>query len=157
MNSDKEFHYRCWFCTRTVADITETLLHDMVHYFNKINDVKDCSGNVHNNKFKTAAESVGLVVKREKSIGWGYTLLTDELKEYIDTQVRPKDSVFEYFRAGVIKPDTKKKKRRKSLFKYECPQCGIIAKAKKDVKIMCGDCNCLMDIEENFDNDEFEN
>ena len=55
-----------WFCTRTAADITETLLHEMVHYFNKVNDVKDCSGNVHNKKFKAAAESVGLVVERGK-------------------------------------------------------------------------------------------
>ena len=106
-----------WFCTRTAADVTETLLHEMVHYFNKVNDVKDCSGNVHNKKFKAAAESVGLVVERGKSVGWGYTSMTDELKEYIDTEVKPNDSAFEYFRAGVIKPDTTKKKRKKSLFK----------------------------------------
>lgn len=146
-----------WFCTRTAADITETLLHEMVHYFNKVNDVKDCSGNVHNKKFKTAAESVGLVVERGKSVGWGYTSMTDELKEYIDTEVQPKDSVFEYFRAGVIKADTTKKKRKKSLFKYECPKCGTIAKAKKDVKIMCGDCDCQMDIENLEDEEESKN
>lgn len=144
-----------WFCTRTAADVTETLLHEMVHYFNKVNDVKDCSGNVHNKKFKAAAESVGLVVERGKSVGWGYTSMTDELREYIDTEVKPNDSAFEYFRAGVIKPDTTKKKRKKSLFKYECPKCGTIAKAKKDVKIMCGDCDCQMDIED-LDDEESE-
>ncbi len=137
-----------WFCTRTAADITEILLHEMVHYFNKVNEVKDCSGNVHNKKFKAAAERVGLVVERDKKVGWGITSMTDELEEYIDTEVQPKESVFEYFRAGVIKHDTKNKKRKKSLFKYECPKCGTIAKAKKDVKITCGDCNCAMDMED---------
>jgi len=137
-----------WFCTRTATDITETLLHEMVHYSNKVNEVKDCSGNIHNKKFKAAAERVGLVVERDKKVGWGYTALSEELKEYIDTEVQAKESVFEYFRTGIIKLDTKKKKRKKSLFKYECPKCGTIAKAKKDVKIMCGDCNCTMDMED---------
>lgn len=137
-----------WFCSRAAADITETLLHEMVHYFNKVNDIKDCNGNVHNKKFKETAERVGLLVERDKKVGWGITSMTDELKEYIDTEVQPKESVFEYFRAGVIKLDTTKKKRKKSLFKYECPKCGTIAKAKKDVKIMCGNCDCGMEIED---------
>lgn len=104
-----------WFCTRTAADITETLLHEMVHYFNKVNGVKDCSGNVHNKKFKAAAERVGLVVERDKKVGWGITSMTDELKEYIDTEVQPKESAFEYFRVGVIKLDNKKKKKKEIL------------------------------------------
>lgn len=137
-----------WFCNRSAADITETLLHEMVHYFNKVNEVKDCSGNMHNKKFKATAESVGLIVARGKSVGWGITSMTDELKEYVDTEIQPKESVFEYFRVGVIKKDSKKKKRTKSFFKYECPKCGTVAKAKKDIKIICGECNCFMDIED---------
>ena len=117
-------------------------------YFNKVNEIKDCSGNVHNKKFKATAESVGLIVARGKSVGWGITSMTDELKKYVDNEIQPKESVFEYFRAGVIKKDSKKKKRTKSLFKYECPKCGTVAKAKKDIKIICGECNCFMDIED---------
>lgn len=140
-----------WFYSRTAADITETLLHEMVHYFNKVNEVKDCSGNIHNKKFKTAAENVGLVVERVKSVGWGITSMTDELKEYINSEVEPKDLAFEYFRAGVIKTDTENKKRKKSLFKYECSKCGTVAKAKIDTKIICGECNCGMDMEDEED------
>ena len=36
-----------WFGNRSAEEIVETLLHEMVHYCNKVNEIKDCSGNVH--------------------------------------------------------------------------------------------------------------
>lgn len=84
-----------WFGNRSAEEIVETLLHEMVHYCNKVNEIKDCSGNVHNKKFKTLAEAVGLVVEKGKSVGWGYTSLSDELKEYIQTNIKPDENAFE--------------------------------------------------------------
>ena len=81
-----------WFGNRSAEEIVETLLHEMVHYCNKVNEIKDCSGNVHNKKFKTLAEAVGLVVEKGKSVGWGYTSLSDELKEYIQTNIKPDET-----------------------------------------------------------------
>lgn len=46
-----------WFGNRSAEEIVETLLHEMVHYCNKVNEIKDCSGNVHNKKFKTPCRS----------------------------------------------------------------------------------------------------
>lgn len=140
-----------WFIVRSAVEITGTLLHEMVHYYNKINDIKDCSGNIHNKKFKTTAESVGLVVEHDKKVGWGYTSVNEELKEYIETIISPDNDVFEYFRSSVEKPKSKKKK---TIFKYTCPGCGTVAKAKKDVSIMCGNCEIEMEMEKDLEDNE---
>ena len=135
-----------YFYERSAVEIVETLLHEMVHYFNKLSGIKDCSGNVHNKKFKKAAEEVGLIVVKGKSVGYGYTSLSDELREYILDVINPDNSVFEYFRAGAREKE--KVERKKSLFKFTCPQCGQIAKAKNGVIIKCGLCDVSMDMED---------
>lgn len=135
-----------YFYGRDAVEIVETLLHEMVHYFNKVSDIKDCSGNVHNKKFKMAAEAVGLIVEKGKSVGYGYTSCSDELRDYILDVINPDDSVFEYFRAGGREKE--KKERKKTLFKFTCPDCGQVAKAKNGVSIKCGLCNVDMDMED---------
>lgn len=137
-----------WFNSRTSAEVTETLLHEMCHYYNKFNNVKDCSGNVHNKKFKSLAESVGLVVEKGKSVGYGYTSLSDELAKYVEDVVKPDDKAFEYFRTAPIKAASGDKKRKKSQFKYTCPSCGQEVKGKKDATIKCGICDVVMEMED---------
>ena len=137
-----------WFNSRTPADVAETLLHEMCHYHNKVNDIKDCSGNVHNKKFKSSAERVGLVVEKGKSVGYGYTSMSDELKAYMENVVKPSEEAFEYFRTALIKLDGNGRTRKKSLFKYTCPNCGQEVKAKKDVAVKCGDCDVVMEMED---------
>lgn len=140
-----------WFDHRTAAEVAETLLHEMCHYYNKLSDIKDCNGNVHNKKFKKLAEGVGLIVTKGKSVGYGYTSLSDELKEYVDEVVKPDAKAFEYFRAGKISKDSGTNVRTKSMFKYTCPNCGQIAKGKRDITIKCGLCEVDMEIENNED------
>lgn len=137
-----------WFNSRTPADVAETLLHEMCHYYNKMNDIKDCSGNVHNKKFKKSAENVGLVVERGKSVGWGYTSMSDELKAYMDEVVKPNDKAFEYFRSAPVKSSGGGGTRKKNMFKYTCPECGAEVKGKRDMTIKCGICDVVMDIED---------
>lgn len=137
-----------WFNSRTAAEIAETLLHEMCHYSNKLNDIKDCSGNVHNKKFKSMAERVGLVVEKGKSVGYGYTSLSDELKGYVDGVVKPDEKAFEYFRAGVNKESGTGGTRKKTMFKYTCPNCGQEVKGKRDITIKCGLCDVVMDMED---------
>ena len=155
--SEEEAYYEInidprWFNERTAEDIAETLLHEMVHYYNKVSDIKDCSGNVHNKKFKERAESVGLIVTKGKSVGWGYTSMSDELEEYVKEKVAPLDTAFEYFRSDVVKDKDKPKK--KSLFKITCPQCGQEAKGKRGVSIKCGNCNVPMVMEPEDDDNK---
>ena len=134
-----------WFRDRSSIEVVETLLHEMCHYRNKIADIKDCNGNNHNKKFKSLAESVGLVVTKGSGVGYGYTSLSDELKEYIEKEIKPNDKAFEYFRIAKAKDS---KPKTKSMFKYTCPECGQIAKGKRDIEIKCGICDIEMEIEE---------
>ena len=147
-----------WFCNRTPEEVVETLLHEMCHYANKIDGVKDCNGNIHNKKFKKLAERVGLIVEKGKSVGWGYTSLSDELMEYIKEEINPDETAFEYFRAGAKKPDDTKKPRKKNMFAYTCPDCGQTVKGKRDITVKCGVCENIMDMEDveedNDDNDD---
>lgn len=134
-----------WFYERSAVDIAGTLLHEMVHYNNKMLCIKDCSGNSHNKKFKEAAESVGLIVMKGKGVGFGITSLSPERAEYIEQKVEPNESVFEYFRADVKKEE--KKPKKKNIFKYTCPKCGMEAKGKRDLNIKCGTCNVNLEME----------
>lgn len=142
-----------WFAMRGAIDICETLMHEMCHYFNKLSDIKDCSGNMHNKKFKEAAERIGLEVERGKSVGWGYTKLGEELYLYVHDEVKPSDEAFEYFKSVPVKENTGKK-RKKSLFKYTCPECGQVVKGKRDIRILCGECNVELVMEDVSDEDE---
>ena len=138
-----------WFNTRTPADVVETLLHEMVHYYNKVNDVKDCSGNVHNKKFKSSAEKVGLVVEKGKGVGYGYTSMSEALSAYVDEVVKPNEAAFEYFRSVPVKlSGGSGGGRKKSTFKYTCPDCGAEVKGKRDMVIKCGLCDVEMKMED---------
>lgn len=137
-----------WFNSRTPADVAETLLHEMCHYHNKVNDIKDCSGNVHNKKFKASAERVGLVVEKGKGVGYGYTSMSDALKDYMEEVVKPSEEAFEYFRSAPIKAAGTGGARKKNLFRYTCPNCGQEVKGKRDAIIKCGRCDVVMEMED---------
>lgn len=143
-----------WFNSRTPADVAETLLHEMCHYYNKVNDIKDCSGNVHNKKFKSSAERVGLIVEKGKGVGFGYTSMSDVLKTYMEEVVKPSEEAFEYFRTVPMKLSEGGSGRKKKTFTYTCPDCGQTVKGKRDISIKCGDCDVLMlaEDDENSDN-----
>jgi hypothetical protein len=73
--------------------ILETLLHEMAHLKNAINDIRDCtSGQYHNKKFKIAAEQFGLIVKRAGNKGWAFTSLGEEARAAID-QFKPDEDI----------------------------------------------------------------
>ena len=153
VESDEDAYYEInvdprWFNQRSASDVAETLLHEMCHYCNKLSNIKDCNGNIHNKKFKSMAEKVGLVVEKGQSVGWGYTSMSEELKNYIEDVVQPDEDAFEYFRAGVNKDSKPKTGRTKTMFKFTCPECGQVAKGKLDNVIKCGHCDVLMEMED---------
>ena len=137
-----------WFNSRTPAEVAETLLHEMCHYYNKVNDIKDCSGNVHNKKFKSSAEKVGLIVEKGKGVGYGYTSMSEALEAYMNEVVKPSEEAFEYFRSVPMKLSGGGGGRKKTMFKYTCPECGQEVKGKRDVDIKCGRCDVLMKMED---------
>lgn len=129
---------------RDINEIVGTLLHECVHFWNRVNDIKDCSGNIHNKKFKKKAEEVGLIVTKGKSVGWGYTTNSDELNEFITNTIKPNKEVFQYYCSFPMK----QKVANKISFKYVCPGCGMKVRAKSGYSIMCGTCQLELNMEE---------
>jgi hypothetical protein len=68
----RELNLTANYLRRHALDRWGTLIHEMVHLSNLQNGVLDCnpSNQYHNKKFKTLAESVGLVVTKEGHRGW---------------------------------------------------------------------------------------
>ena len=130
---------------REVNDIVGTLLHEQVHQWNKEHDIKDCSQNIHNKKFKNKAEEVGLIVTKDKKVGWGYTKVSDELNQIINNELNPKSEIFSYYR---IVPEKKSAASTKTQFKYTCPQCGMKMRGKSGCSVLCGSCNISLEMEE---------
>jgi hypothetical protein len=132
--------------SRSMLDIAETLQHEMVHYQNKLADIKDYSDNVHNKKFKIQAERAGLMVAFSPKYGWGYTTPSDEFTTFVSTDVVPNTECFEYFR--VVRSTAKDKKEpEKKTFLYTCPNCEQEIKGKKGIVAVCGICRVPFDME----------
>jgi len=86
---------------RPVEDILETLIHEIAHLQNSINGISDCtSTQYHNKKFKTSAESLGLIVEKMGSKGWAKTSLGTEAKKAI-IALKPNQDVYKFNRVGV--------------------------------------------------------
>ena len=135
---------------RGVYPVMTTLLHEMIHLHNLVNNIKDTSrGNTyHNMKFKKTAEAHGLLVEHENKIGWSVSKLSGLTMDLIDSYEFD-EAVFSLGRRdldfeGAGKP---RKKKKTSSRKYICPKCGTSIRASKDVNILCGDCT---DIEKNI-------
>lgn len=80
-----EINLSAEYLARGADGILETLLHEMAHYYNAVNEIKDCSsGQYHNKHFKRAAEMFGLTVERGGNRGYAYTSLTETSQQAID-------------------------------------------------------------------------
>ena len=136
--------------SRPIEEVAATLLHEMVHYYNHVNGIQDCSrGNTyHNRKFRDAAEAHGLIVNHHEKYGWTITSPSDELLEFILkydlTDILINRNEFGSFQiggtgthngTGVTLPP-----RTSSSRKYICPCCGMSVRATKVVNIACMDC-----------------
>lgn len=133
------------YLSMELHEIVCTLQHEMVHYANKIAEIKDCNGQVHNKKFKVLAEQVGLIVEKSKKYGYGHTSCSDGFKKFIDEVIKPNADSFTYFRNV---PPKEKEKKEKTTFTYICPKCENKVKAKADKNIVCGDCKCNFKMQE---------
>ncbi len=147
------------FMDRSLEDIVETMLHEMVHLFNLMNDIKDCSrnGTYHNKRFEQAALHHGLLVEKTSKYGYSQTSLNDAAKEFVKTLTVNITPLIRYSPArnsllddnkNHDEEDEQEKKKRKKSKKYICPVCEISVRATKEVNIKCADCDCMMELEE---------
>lgn len=148
---------------RPIENIIATLIHEMTHFYNRINGIVDVSqgGRYHNKNFKREAEKRGLIISQAKYIGWSVTEPTPELIEVIKSHgiEKPMDINRDGAQLdlagllgvlgglpgadgstnGVMVP----KKPKSSTRKYVCPCCGNSFRATKDLNVMCVDCEEL--------------
>jgi hypothetical protein len=110
----------------TTHDMGELMLHELAHAENNVLGIQDCSSNqMHNKKFKSMAEKLGLEVKpRDKRYGYGFTDLGDGSKKFL-ASIKFDKSIFDAARLGGIR---KKGKVGSRLIKCECGECGYVVR-----------------------------
>ncbi|MDM5287393.1 MULTISPECIES: SprT-like domain-containing protein [Bacillus subtilis group] len=142
----------------------DTLLHEMVHLYHLIKGIKDTSrnGTYHNKHFKQKVLEIGFEYEEEKPHpihGWTYARIGQKAKDRI-SQLKINKDVFVISRKGSvyfealnegISPDEaqsaitttrENSQRKKSSYKWICPECELIIRStKKEVNVVCGDCN----------------
>ena len=104
---------------RPAEEIIGILIHEMVHLYNLVNEIKDTSmGQVHNKAFKREAERVGLEVSKGKGVGFGITMPGADLCDKIASW-EIDGSVFSYVR---MEEPEKEAPAKKSKYKYTNPE-----------------------------------
>ena len=139
---------------RPIEQVVATLLHEMIHYYNFVKGIQDCSRGYtyHNKRFRDAAELRDLEVTRSEKYGWAHTAPTDALLEFVLenglTDIQINRNEFTGFQitgtgthsgTGVVLPPKKSSTR-----KYICPCCGMSVRATRVVRIACLDCSKQM-------------
>ena len=147
---DKEAntYYQITICSehlnKGIEEIAGALIHEMVHLYCAINEIKDTSrsGTYHNKKYKEVAQAHALNVEFDKKIGWSITSLNDDSIEFVRTYAR--GEMFTLVKGVPKKEDVKgtgnPEPKKSSSRKYVCPKCGAIVRATRDVNVVCGDC-----------------
>ncbi len=124
---------------RTLEQLVTTLLHEMIHLYCSLNNIKDTSNNCvyHNKRFKQEAEQRGLKIEKDKIIGWSISTLQDFTKELIKT-FKIDNTAFEYWRNSSV---YKIERPKVVLNKYKCSDCSVKISSTKKLNLICGDCN----------------
>lgn len=118
-----------------IEEIADTLIHEMVHYANKLDGIKDCSagGQYHNKRFRDAAIAVGLLVEKGPR-GWAHTSLSPELRERV-ASIKLDPAAF-----AICRHQCQHQKQETRMKKWRC-RCTII-RAAVEVNAQCRVCGC---------------
>ncbi|HFK1495003.1 TPA: SprT-like domain-containing protein [Bacillus cereus] len=139
----------------------DTLMHEMVHLYNIVHNIQDCSRNetYHNKHFKNRAIKSGFEYESDKpdpKYGWSFARLSQKTKDII-TQMDIDQSVFsiarrlprylqpvisndlDNFSTGITPntytdfemPDDLAAVAKKTTWKWTCPGCGTIVRSTK--------------------------
>lgn len=141
----------------------DTLLHEMVHLYHKVNGIQDCSrkGTYHNKHFKKKVLEIGFEYTNDKpdpKHGWTYARLGQKAKDEISsmginadlfTISRRGSSYFTAIENGESPEEVQIQSAREtassgkpSSYKWVCPNCGLIMRStKQEVHVICGECN----------------
>ncbi len=160
IGSTHEINIGAGTLARPIENVVATLLHEMIHYYNHVNGVQDCSrgGTYHNKQFKAAAEARGLLVTKSEKYGYAHTEPADRLLNFVlengltDILIT-RNELFSF----TVPPTTAGTNvgtavKKSSTRKYVCPCCGTGIRATKEVRILCMDCGEQMILESELSN-----
>ena len=163
IGSTHEINIGAGTLARPIENVVATLLHEMVHYYNHVNGVQDCSrgGTYHNKHFKAEAEARGLIVSKSEKYGYAHTEPADRLLEFVLDNDLTDILITRNEQLGFFTPPTGISRGtnagaapKKSITrKYVCPCCGTGIRATKEVRILCLDCGEQMVLESELSND----
>lgn len=147
-----ELNFAAEVLSYPIEDTVDTCLHEMVHIYCRLHDIKEVSNGTayHNKLFKAIAEAHGLTcVYTGSRYGWN-TTPNDSLVEYAinkgwnEIQIsRNAQQPFRIGCGGANQPGavhTTGTKAPSSTRKLICPKCSQTVRATKKVNIICGDC-----------------
>ena len=138
---------------RHIEECCASLIHEMTHWYNWLNGVKDCSRNntYHSKKFRDEAVKHGIAIDYDSRIGWSITSPTDELIEWcadmgLEDFRLGRNEFTAYFGGGATAGNgglTPKITKKGNSHKLICPVCGVSVRftTKKAPNIMCMDCS----------------
>ncbi|TVX85639.1 SprT-like domain-containing protein [Paenibacillus agilis] len=140
----------------------DTMLHEMVHLYNLVNNVKDVSrgGQYHNKRFRDECLRRGFYYesnKPDKRLGWSFAKITEETKRIIDGFDIDREvfviarNTFGNMQRTPEDEDESPVKQKSHIRKYVCSLCGISVRASKEVNIRCDDCDEKMVVEDSED------
>lgn len=131
-----------YFDEENLYSSVEVLAHEMVHLYNIIHGIKDCSGKKHNKKFLAACEHVGLTADKDDKWGYAYTYPTESFNNMVTEKIKPNWDVFKYCRVVPEDPKKDNDQPKKRFVGWVCPECGREAKFEEGLEnVLCGDCN----------------
>lgn len=139
---------------RPIENVVATMIHEMVHWYNFNNGIKDCSrGNrYHNKHFRNEAEKHGIKISYNDTIGWSITEPTEELIDWIIEEAFEELRLQEKSYTSLIAiggtsgtSTTTTIKPKTNNIKLVCPKCGQIARTTNpNHKIGCWGCMVQM-------------
>lgn len=143
-----EMYYELNICSdhldRSKVEIYGTLLHEMVHIYNAVNGIKDTSrsgGSYHNKKYGEQAEKHGLSVEVSEKYGYAHTTPTTDTAKWIEENLTDLVNMYR----ETFKTSAKRIRVRSHSIKYVCPCCGDSARTTKEMVLVCGTCNKVME------------
>lgn len=141
-----EINLSAEYLNRNIENVLASLLHECVHLYNIINNIKDTSnlGRYHNKHFKRACEARDLIIEHAPVIGWS---VTKPSEIFINT-IKQHGLYEPIEHSRITMEQGKRPKKPSNTRKYICNCCGNSVRATKTVNILCLDCNNVMTVVE---------
>ena len=141
---------------RPIENTVATMIHECVHYYCYLHNIKDTSrnGSYHNKRFKAEAEKRGLTISYDGRIGWSITEPGEDVINFCieynlqDIFIHRNGAYYmpaggtkgTHGKAGAGEDGEEPKKKTNNSIKWVCPECGMIARTTKICRMMCMDC-----------------